>query len=109
MSDQSSESVERVSGPTPTDGRTEGRTQNLQDQGDHLTSLDAHEKSGRSPVAPYCAVPDHELYRAKNCQGCRSEFLETGTWPTGSLHAKATHAPAAPDARERAAGSTKEG
>ena len=44
---RSTESLDRLPRPTPTDGRTDGRTKNLQDQGDHLAYLDAHEKSGK--------------------------------------------------------------
>jgi len=43
--DQSSESVKRVSQASPTDGRTDRRTKNLQDTEISLTSLDAHENS----------------------------------------------------------------
>ena len=38
-------SVERVSRATPTDERTDGLTENLQDQGDNLTPRNAHEQS----------------------------------------------------------------
>lgn len=63
-----------------------------------------------SPVpragAPRCPVHDHEI--ATNCRSCRSEWLETGVWPDGTLHVDATRflppPPAGPDGRSLAAG-----
>lgn len=48
MTCQSTDSVNREAEATPTDGRTDRRTQNLQDQGDILPLRNAHENSGKT-------------------------------------------------------------
>ena len=73
--DQSTDSVDRlastVSQATPTDGRTDGLTKNLQDLGDSLTFLNAHEESGKfdrlgepQPIADLVRPTGNEVWRA---------------------------------------------
>ena len=57
---------------TPTNVRTYGRTENLQDQGDNLTPRNAHEKR---PIRSRCDTHGVSL----PCAGCRADELVNPT------------------------------
>ena len=73
-------------------------------QGDHWTTGEATTNPHRDEP---CPVHDH-IRPAWNCVCCRSEWLGSGTWPTGSKHQDARHEQPDPepytDARLAAAG-----
>lgn len=60
------------------------------------------------PGRDRCTVYGHESYPARTCPGCRTEYLHTNTWPKGTRHQDAQHAPTEPDAKTRAAGGHRE-